>query len=145
MLYNEVKHHNSQEKRDDMSRFDDILDDVIDKARYAADIAGKKTTEMVEYGKIKYKAKTVAWDIEKAYSKLGQLVYEAKKSGEGYDEPVALAVEEIDRLNAQLDELEDQLSQMKTDNAKSARVPKADEAPEAEERTGEIFNYPGEQ
>jgi hypothetical protein len=46
-----------------MSKFDDILEDVIGKAKVAADITAKKTSEVVELGKLKYRAKTTAWDI----------------------------------------------------------------------------------
>ena len=104
-----------------MSRFDDILDDVIFKARVAADVAGKKTNEVVEIGKLKYKAKQVSWEIEKSYAKLGALVYEARKSGEEFEDVILLAVEELDSLNEKLDKLEEKLAYMKTDEYKEQR------------------------
>ncbi|MCL2055918.1 MAG: hypothetical protein FWH02_01705 [Oscillospiraceae bacterium] len=118
-----------------MGKFEDAFDEFIEKARQAADIAGKKTTEMVEYGKLKYKAKTVAWDIEKAYTKLGALVYESRKSGESCEDAVGLAVEAIDALNEKLDELEDLLAEVKSSSVKETRAkPKdADEEPAAPE------------
>ncbi|MDR2933421.1 MAG: hypothetical protein LBV27_09990 [Oscillospiraceae bacterium] len=120
-----------------MSKFDEILDDVIYKAKVAADVAGKKTNEVVEFGKLKYKAKQVSWDIEKAYAKLGALVYEARKSDESFDEIIMLAVEELDKLNERLDRLEDKLAYMKTDDYKNqreaARTARGDDAaPEAD-------------
>lgn len=124
-----------------MSRFDDILDDVIGGVKTAADITAKKTNEVVEYSKLKYKTKTVTWDIEKAYAKLGALVYESRKSDESYEEAIRLAVEEIDVLNVRLDDLEDQLANLKRDPVKEARAAKEEpkEAPE------EVFDYSEEE
>jgi predicted nucleic acid-binding Zn-ribbon protein len=129
-----------------MSKFDDILEDVIGKAKVAADITAKKTSEVVELGKLKYRAKTTAWDIEKAYAKLGALVYEARKSDENFDDAIQLVMEELDKLNAKLDDLENQLLNLKTDpvrearNARTAAEPKEtpEEAPE------EVFDYTDE-
>ncbi|MDL2234520.1 hypothetical protein LJC63_13220 [Ruminococcaceae bacterium OttesenSCG-928-L11] len=127
-----------------MSRFDEILDDVIGKAKVAADVTAKATTEMVEFGKLKYKAKQIAWDIEKAYAKLGALVYEARKSDENFDDAVMLAVEELDVLNSRLDDLEDKLADLRTDTVKEARSsrprPEPEEAP-TEEPEEEVYNY----
>ena len=114
-----------------MSRFDEILDEVIEKARIAADVAGKKTNEVVEYSKLKYKSKQVSWDIEKAYAKLGAFVYEARKSGESYDDVIMLAEEELDMLHTRLDDLEEQLGDLKktgeaTREARSARAKPAE-------------------
>jgi len=120
-----------------MSRFEDALDEFIDKARQAADVAGKKTTEMVEYGKLKYKAKTVAWDIEKAYAKLGVLVYEARKSGDNYEDAVSLAVEEIDRLNAKLDDLEEQIADVRNSSVREARAKTKEEHTDFEDSVDE--------
>jgi predicted nucleic acid-binding Zn-ribbon protein len=125
-----------------MSRFDDILEDVIGKAKVAADITAKKTSEVVEFGKLKYRAKTVAWDIEKAYAKLGALVYEARKSDESFDDAILLVMEELDKLNAKLDDLENQLLNLKTDPVKEARTAKA--AAEPKEAPEEVFDYADE-
>ena len=119
-----------------MARFDEILDDVIIKAKAAADVAGKKTSEVVEYGKLKYKTKQAAWDIEKSYAKLGALVYEARKSEENFDDAVVLAMDELDILNAKLDDLEEKLAEAKRDVVRSTKAAK-EEAPEE----AEIFDF----
>ena len=92
-----------------MSRFDDLFDEIMWKARSAADVASQKTNEMVELSKLKYSIKQTQWDIEKAYSKLGAFVYESKKSNEDFSDLINLAVGEIDLLGEKLDELENQL------------------------------------
>ena len=101
-----------------MARFDELFDEVFEKAKYAADAAGKKTSEMVEVGKLKYKAKQISWEIERTYSKLGVIVYEAKKSGGEYDTVIDAAVEEIDALNKRLDELEEKVRQVRKADTK---------------------------
>jgi len=93
-----------------MSRFDDLFDEIMWKARSAADAASQKTNEMVELSKLKYNIKQIQWDIEKAYSKLGAFVYEAKKRGdEDFADLINLAHGEIDLLGEKLEELEKQL------------------------------------
>ena len=117
-----------------MAKFDEILDEVIIKAKAAADVAGKKTSEVVEYGKLKYKTKQAAWDIEKSYAKLGALVYEARKSEENFDDAIVLAMDELDIQNARLDDLEEKLAEAKRDvirsNRATAKPPVVDEEPE---------------
>jgi uncharacterized membrane protein YukC len=115
---------------------------VIGKAKVAADITAKKTSEVVEFGKLKYRAKTVAWDIEKAYAKLGALVYEARKSDDNFDDATLLVMEELDKLNAKLDDLESQLLNLKTDPVKEARTAKP--AAEPKEAPEEVFDYTDE-
>lgn len=81
-----------------MSRFDDFVDEFIFMAKNAADVASKKTNEVVEVNKIRYQMKQVEWEIEKAYAKLGAIVYESKKSADNFDEIIGLAISEIDDL-----------------------------------------------
>ena len=104
-----------------MARFDELFDEVLDKVRSAADITGKKTTEMVELGKLKYKAKQVSWELERTYSKLGVIVYEAKKGSGDFGSVIDVAVEEIDALNLKLDELEEKIRNFKKDRPHARR------------------------
>jgi len=92
-----------------MATFEELFDEVFEKAKFAAGAASKKTNEIVEIGKLKYKAKQISWEIERTYSKLGVLVYEAKKSGGEFEAVIDAAVEEIDSLNKRLDELEEKI------------------------------------
>lgn len=86
-----------------MSGFDEIFDTIMDKVKVAADVTGKKTSELMEIGKLKYKAKQITWEIESAYSKLGAIVYESKKTSGDYNNVITSLIEEIDELNKRLD------------------------------------------
>jgi len=92
-----------------MGKFDGILDDIMWKAKSAADVATQKTGEVVETGKLKLQLKQSQWEIEKGYSKLGAFVYESKKSGEDFSDLINLATGEIDLLQEKLIEIENQL------------------------------------
>lgn len=115
-----------------MARFDELFDEIVLRARSAADVAGKKTSEVVETGKLKYQVKQVSWDIEKAYAKLGAIVYEAKKSGENFDDLADMAMEEIGRLNRRYDELERRIMNVKNRcrQSTSVNIPVEDASPE---------------
>jgi len=92
-----------------MSKFDELFDELMWKARSAADVASQKTNEVMEFSKLKYQLKQAQWDIEKAYSKLGAFVYESKKSGEDFADLINLATSEIDMLVEKVEELERQI------------------------------------
>ena len=96
-----------------MATFEELFDEVLGKAKFAADAASKKTSEMVELGKLKYKAKQISWEIERTYSKLGVIVYEARKNGGDFDTVIDAAVDEIDSLNSRQDELEEKIRSYK--------------------------------
>ena len=96
-----------------MSRFDDLFDEFVYMAKNAADAASKKTGEVAKVGKLRYQMKQTQWEIEKAYAKLGAIVYESKRSTENFDEMVRLAISEIDELFRKLDELADQVRSYK--------------------------------
>jgi len=92
-----------------MSKFEEIFDDFLYKAKSVADVAGKKTGEVVGYNKLKYQVKQTQWDIEKAYAKLGAFVYESRKSEEDFTDLIALAISEIDLLGEKQENLEKQI------------------------------------
>lgn len=96
-----------------MSRFEDMFDDFMDKARSVADTATKKTGEVVDMSKIRYEIKQTQWDIEKTYAKLGAIYYESRKSSESFEEVIELALSEIDALVNKLEELEVRLRSYK--------------------------------
>lgn len=96
-----------------MSKFDELLDDILYRAKNVADVAGKKTDEVINLSKLKYQVKQTQWDMEKAYAKLGAFVYESKKSDEDFTELISLAVSEIDLLCEKLDGLEQQILETK--------------------------------
>lgn len=96
-----------------MSRFDDFVDEFVFMAKNAADVASKKTGEVVESSKLRYQMKQVEWDIEKAYAKLGAIVYESKKSTDNFDEVIGLAISEIDDLKLRYEDCSDRLRMYK--------------------------------
>jgi len=93
--------------------FEKLFDEVLSKAKDVADSTGKLTGEMVEIGKLKYKAKQISWEIERTYAKLGVIVYEARKTGGDFDTVIDAAVEELDSLNVKLDEIDDKISEVR--------------------------------
>lgn len=92
-----------------MSRFDEFVDEFVFMAKNAAGVASKKTNEVVETSKTRYQMKQVEWEIEKAYAKLGAIVYESKKNDDNFDEVIQLAVSEIDELKERYNGLNDRL------------------------------------
>ena len=58
------------------------LNSLLDKAISVANVAGKKTEEMVEASKLKLQEVSVNADLQDCYEKIGSLVYRSKKSGE---------------------------------------------------------------
>ena len=92
-----------------MSRLNEFVDEFIFMAKSAADVASKKTGEVVEISKLKYQVKQAEWDIEKAYAKLGAIVYESKRSAEDLSDVISISVAEVDDLNLKLDLLEEKL------------------------------------
>lgn len=92
-----------------MSRLDEFVDEFIFMAKNAADVASKKTGEVVEISRLKYQVKQTEWDIEKSYAKLGAIVYESKRTTEDLADVISLTIAEIDDLNLKLDLLEEKL------------------------------------
>ena len=96
-----------------MSRLDEFVDEFVFIAKSAAGVASKKTGEVVEISKLKYQIKQAEWDIEKAYAKLGAIVYESKRSDEDFSGAILLATGEIDDVNLRIDNLEEKLRAFK--------------------------------
>lgn len=92
-----------------MSKFEELFDDIVYKAKNVADVAGKKTGDVVNFSKLKYQVKQTQWDIEKAYSKLGAFVYESRKSDEDFTDLIELAINEVDLLCERMEHLELQI------------------------------------
>lgn len=92
-----------------MSKFDEFVDEFVFMAKNAADIASKKTGEVVETGRLKYQIKQTEWDLEKAYAKLGAIFYESKRSNEDFSDAVTLAIKEIDDLKLKITHVEETL------------------------------------
>ena len=96
-----------------MSKFEELFDEFKDKAKTVYGTASKMTSDAVDMGKVRYQIKQTQWEIEKTYAKIGAIVYEAKKGGEGMDDIIALAIAEVDAYNERLEELEKRLRSYK--------------------------------
>ena len=92
-----------------MSKFDSLLN----KAKAFADVAGKKTGELVEVSKLKLEVVQVNSDIQKAYERLGNIVYEQEKTGADNKDLIALCISEIDGLLSELSDLNAKINEAK--------------------------------
>ena len=93
---------------------------LLDKAISVANVAGKKTEEMVEASKLKIQEVSINADLANCYEKIGSLVYSSKKFGADNEQEIA-------QLIAQADELLEQLAQLQ---AKREEIPQGKKVPE---------------
>ncbi|MCL2069189.1 MAG: hypothetical protein FWH00_04740 [Oscillospiraceae bacterium] len=96
-----------------MPNFDELFDEVLLKVKSAANTTGKIAGEMAELGKLKLKAKQISWEMERTYSKLGVIAYEARKTGGDFGPVIDVAVEELDALGVKLDAVEEKIRSFK--------------------------------
>lgn len=90
---------------------DNSFDRIVDKAKEFADVIGKKTDEIVTVSKLKVKRTNISGQIRDAQNKLGAALYESKAYSKNNDEIISLIISEIDSLNAELQDIEAQISQ----------------------------------
>lgn len=79
---------------------------LLDKAISVANVAGKKTEEMVEASKLKIQEVSVNADLANCYEKIGSLVYSARKLGTDNELEISELVEQADALLEQLAQLQ---------------------------------------
>lgn len=96
--------------------YNNVIDNIIDKARDVCDLATKKTTEVVESSKIKLDCVRVNGEIKKLYEKLGSTVYSMMRSNYENKELVDSLAEEIDEELEKLKLLNEKLSDVKNVN-----------------------------
>ena len=89
------------------------FDDMMLKAKEMVDIAGKKTEEAVSYSKLKIGLCNATSDLNKAYQRLGAIVYDMAKNDLQEPELVDRCTEEIDLLRSRCDELREQMACLK--------------------------------
>ena len=92
-----------------MSRFDEFVDEFVFMAKNAADVAGKKTGEVVEVARLKYQQKQAEWDLEKSYAKLGAIYHESQNSKEDFRDAIELAMNEITGLKENIKKIEESI------------------------------------
>lgn len=79
------------------------------KAKDAADVVGKKTTEMAETVKLKTKAAGVQREIAATFEGMGRLMYDSRQNGSDVTELLDTAAKRVDQLQAELQAIEDEL------------------------------------
>lgn len=89
------------------------LNSLLDKAISVANVAGKKTEEMVEASKLKLQEVSVNADLQDCYEKIGSLVYRSKKGGEENAEQIDQLIEQADILLEQLAQLQSKREEIK--------------------------------
>ncbi len=90
-----------------------FLEDVISTGKNVVTTAGKKTDEAVKMSKLKIKQTQINSEIRGKYEKLGEMIYQMKKSGEQDDAAFEEAVAGIDESYAKLDEIDKQIDELK--------------------------------
>lgn len=92
----------------------DTFDDLFEKAKSLVDIAGKKTSDVVELAKLRMSRMQVNNEIQRTYEKLGAFVYKFRKTGEENDALIEICVSEVDGLLKKLDEIADKINEIKS-------------------------------
>lgn len=92
-----------------------VFEDVVIKARSAADYAGKKTGEIVEVTKLKINVSEVEGRISKELLELGKKVYNAAKEQSDCTEYVGTKSESIDKLYVELETLNNKIAELRSE------------------------------
>ena len=85
------------------------FEEILNKARAGAEKVGQKTSDFVEITRMKMDIAEIEKEIAATYEGLGRLVYDAEKSGQDSTEMVQACIENIDELQADVDEIRDRL------------------------------------
>lgn len=90
-----------------------IWDDIVDRAKDVANVAGRKTKEVVGFSKLKLQAMQISSDTEEVFERLGRLVYEEKKSGMNNSDLIGECFAEVERLEAELAQVNAKINETK--------------------------------
>ncbi len=90
-----------------------FLEDVISTGKNVVSTAGKMTDEAVKLSKLKIKQTQINSEIRGKFEKLGEMIYQMKKSGEQDNAAFDEAVSAIDESYARLDEISKQIDELK--------------------------------
>ena len=108
-----------------------VFEEVVNKAKVAADYAGKKTGEIVEISKLRFTATDIQGKINKELQELGFVVYQADKDGVDYSA-------QLKEKSANIDELYDELNKV---NEKIADLKRMKKCPACDFSNPEDANY----
>lgn len=105
------------------------FDDVINKAKSVASVAGKKTCDFFEVSKLKIEAAEMEKEMSTLLEGLGRLVYDARKHGESVDILVEECIAKVDEKQVQIAELRTKIDEHQmTIRCKACDTPNADDA-----------------
>ena len=91
-----------------MTKFDEILN----KAKAAAGVAGKKTEEMLETSKLKLQVVQINSDIDKIYKRIGELMYSQSRNNISASAEIEDAMNQIDKLYQDATDINAKISEM---------------------------------
>jgi len=83
------------------------VEEILYKAKKAADAAGKKTSEMVELARLKVEAASTEKELSSTLEGIGRLIYDSRHTGDDVSEMVEACFVKADELTAKMDELQD--------------------------------------
>ena len=84
-------------------------EEVLLKVRSAADTVGKKTTELTDTVKLKTKSAQIQKDMAATFEGMGRLLYDSRQSGRDVSDLLESSAARIDELQAELQQVEDEL------------------------------------
>lgn len=89
-----------------------ILDDVVINVKSAAEVVGKKASQIVDISKLRINISELNAEISKRYGELGQYIYTCKKNGEVNEAEVAEKIEAVDELYQQMNAILQEIGSM---------------------------------
>lgn len=117
MLFKQEQHLKIQDRKGQLIMSFNSFNSLLDKAISVANVAGKKTEEVVETSKLKLQEVALNADLEDCYEKIGSLVFRSRTAGVDNEEQIA-------ELVAQAQELIGQLTEIKLKRAEIKKVKK---------------------
>lgn len=87
------------------------FEDILNKAKDAAQAAGKKTGDFIDITKMKMEISKLEKEMGTTYEGLGRLTYDAKKGGEESADLMDSCVEHIDELTGQVQKLREKVAE----------------------------------
>lgn len=88
-----------------------MFEDIVVKAKDGFDIATKKTGEVISVQKMKLSIASINSSISKDYEAVGRLQVDSVKNGTDNSEAIAQIVAEIDKKKAEIEKLEEEISE----------------------------------
>ena len=91
-----------------------FFDNVISTGKNVVSSAGKKTDSAVKLSKLKIRESQINNDIRSRYEKLGELAYQAYKSGEKNDDELNEMLTGLDNCYTELEDISKQTDELKS-------------------------------